>query len=190
MKPLLVNLSPCIGNFTIAAYSCPSAATMRLHVGPMFWISATPLITRLAHFAQSEDGAVAADYIFMTASVTAAGFAVVTTLSQGVEGISGEIMAELSNSDLVFMSQNFGRDRATVLMEGPRAFFSPNAMRTRYNVFSDPGQRNDAQVRNAHRTWARRLDDPAYSQPDRATDMVLILEQSLEVRDLQPHTNI
>lgn len=156
----------------------------------MCCLSCLPLAARVVQYAKDESGAVAADYIFMTASVTAAGFAVITTLSQGVDDISMDIMTELSESEVIFMSQHFGRDRVTVLMEGPRERFSANGMRNRYNIFSDPGQRTDAQVRNAHRTWARRIDNPAYSDQARATDMVRILEFSLDARDLEPHDNI
>lgn len=175
-------------DFTFAAHSCPSVVAMICDAIPMTMFATFP--APIARFLKDESGAVAADYIFMTSAVTAAGFAVLTSLSGGIEDLSGELMSELSNNDLVFMSQHFGRDRVTVLMEGPRERFSPNGMRNRYNIFSDPARRTDAQVRNAHRTWSRRLNDPAYSQPDRAADMVRILDMSLEVRNLEPHNNI
>lgn len=150
----------------------------------------TPFAAHVARFVKDESGFVTVDYVFMTASVMATTLAVISTLSQGVEGISSTIVEELSSSEIVFMSHNFGRDRETALREGPRDFFSANAMGNRYNIFSDPAQRTEAQVRNAHRTWSRRMNDVAYSQPGRAADMVRILDQALEVRDIEPHTNI
>lgn len=147
-------------------------------------------MTPIIRFLKDENGAVAADYIFMTSAVTAAGFAALTSVSGGIEDLSANIMAELSSSEIIFMSENFGRDRRTVLAEGPNAFFSPSAVTSRYDIWSDPVQKTEAQLRNSHRTWARRLNDPAYSQPDRAADLVRILEMAMDERGVEPHTNI
>jgi len=150
----------------------------------------TYLGSQFTAFLHDESGAVTADYVFMTAAVCAAGVAVLNTASQGIDGLSSELISEIEAADIVFASQHFGRDRLTVLLDGPRSYFSENAMRTRYNRFADPDQRTDAQVRNAHRTWVRRTRDASYSQPDRAEDMVRILDMALEARRLEPHTNI
>lgn len=154
------------------------------------------MLTRFPHaapvalFLQDESGAVAADYIFMTAAVTAAGFAVLTTLSDGIDGLSNDIASELETSEIIFMSQNFGRDRAAVLGDGPHEFFSEDGVLLRYDIWSDPDQKTDAQLRNTHRTWSRRVNDPAYSQPGRAADLVRILEMAMDARSVDPHTNI
>lgn len=141
-------------------------------------------------FLRDERGAVAADYIFMTAAVTAAGFAVLTTLSDGLDGLTNDLASELQTSEIIFMSQNFGLDRAGVLAAGPHEFFSTDGVLLRYDIWSDPSRKTDAQLRNSHRTWARRLADPAYSQPGRAADLVRIMEMAMDVRDVDPHTNI
>lgn len=158
----------------------------------MSWVmtSSFPIATRLAQYLRDENGAVTVDYVFMTAAVVGAAFATITALSGGLEDISNEIVSELTDSELIFMTQNFGRDRRTVLMEGTREFFSANAMGSRYDIWSDPERKTDTQVRNAHRTWSRRMADPAYSQPARAADLVRILEFSLDARHLEPHDNI
>ena len=129
----------------------------------------------MVHFITSERGAVTVSRIFAGATgaflviavVAYAGFGV--DASQQVEPTSREI------AEQTFRAANNGRDRATVLAEGPRGYFSPEGMRSRYGIFSDPRQTSDGDVRSAHRTWARRMADHAYSQPGRAADMVLIL---------------
>ena len=144
----------------------------------------------IVRFIADESGAVAADYIFMTAAVTSAGFAVLTTLSGGLDGLSTDIASNLETSEVIFMSQNFGRGRAEALVAGPNEFFSDDGILLRYDIWSDPSRKTDAQLRNAHRTWTRRLNDPAYSQPERASDLVRIFEMAMDARDVDPHTNI
>lgn len=149
-----------------------------------------PLAPQITHFVKDESGIVAADYIFMTASAVATCLSMVSTLTQGTDSLSAGFVNELTNGEIVFMSQNFGRDRATVLMEGNHQFFSANAVMTRYEIWSDPEQKTDEQLRNAHRTWTRRLNDPAYSQPGRAADLVRIFDMAMDARNVEPHDNI
>lgn len=148
------------------------------------------LKSRVGAFAADETGAITTDFVVMTAAIMGIGMAAMMVISGGVEDLSGDITNDLASNDAIFRSGYFGRDRLTVLLEGPRDYVSETTMRNRYTLFSDPSLRTDAQVRNAHRTWSRRLADPAYSNPGNAADWVRILDQALDVRDLEPHDDI
>lgn len=149
----------------------------------------TPL-DRLRSFALDDCGAVTVDYVFMTSAVAAVGIAVLQTLSQGVSVTTTDIAAQLTEADIIFASLNFGRDRATVLAEGELFFYTPAQILSRFALFSDPAERTDTQVRNQHRTWVRRIDDPEWTNQGQARDMVRMLEFALEVRELEPHSDI
>ncbi|MEM7722337.1 MAG: hypothetical protein AAF376_08180 [Pseudomonadota bacterium] len=126
----------------------------------------------------------------MSAATLGVGLAVIATVSRGPEDLSVGLVAQLTGSDIVFRSQNFGRDRLEALQHGPMERLSETRVTVLWERFSDPAQRTDAQVRNAHRTWSRRANNPSYDQPDRARDMTRILDNALDYRGLEPHNNI
>lgn len=148
------------------------------------------LAQHLTHFVTSDRGAVTVSRIFSGAMVIFLGLGIVVYAGFGVDASARVEPTPRELAEQAFREANAGRDRATVLAEGPRQFFSSEAMRRRYEAFSNTRQTTDDDVRNAHRTWMRRVADHAYSQPGRAADMVLILENALEVRGLEPHRNI
>jgi hypothetical protein len=144
----------------------------------------------LRAFAFGESGAVATDWAFMTAASLGCALAVITTVSRGPEDLSLSLVEQLTEGEITYRSFNFGRNRLEVLLEGPIETFSDQQVQIRYDRFTDAAQRTEAQVRNAHRTWMRRLEDPTYSNPGRARDMVRILEAAMDLRSITPHDNI
>ncbi len=147
-------------------------------------------LRRLQGFAADESGAVAADWAFLTASLSGMAVAVVTSVSTGTQDLSGDLMTRLNGAEIIFASRNFGRDRLEVLLQEGMENLSDSQTTVRYTRFSDPGERTDAQVRNAHRTWSRRAADYTYSNQPRARDMVRILESAMDLRGIEPHDDI
>lgn len=145
---------------------------------------------RLRAFLRDDAGAVTTDWAFMTAASLGCALAMITTMSRGPEDLSLSLVAQLTDGDITYRSFNFGRDRLEVLLDGPIESLSDQQVQIRYDRFADATQRTDAQVRNAHRTWSRRLTDPTYSDPARARDMVRILEAAMDLRDIDPHDDI
>lgn len=145
------------------------------------------LAARMSAFANSESGTVAVTKVFFGGVVVALAIMLTVMFVWGADAEPESTTSPQAEAAEAFRLANRGRDRATVLAEGPRAYFSAEDMRSRYNIFSDPGQSSDSDLRSAHRTWMRRMNDHAYSQPGRATDMVLILEHALNARLLEPH---
>jgi hypothetical protein len=73
------------------------------------------------------------------------------------------------------------------LLDGQIRQFSAMQVRQRLATYLDPSDRTDAQLRNAHRTWAERVAKPRYADPDLAHDMVTIIERAMQVRAVRPH---
>lgn len=146
-----------------------------------------PLHHRLQRFATDDSGTIAVTRMFVIAAALSVGMIVVGVFAFGAGAAPEEGPSPQAAAEAAFRAANYGRDRATVLSEGPRDYFSPTEMRARYTIYSDPSQTDDEELRSAHRTWVRRSNDHAYSQPRRAADMVLILEQALAARALPPH---
>jgi len=147
-----------------------------------------PLPSRLRRFASDDSGTIAVTRMFMIAAALSIGLIVVGVFAFGAGATPEQGPTPQAAAEAAFRAANFGRDRATVLAEGPRQYLTPREMRSRYLIFSDPRQTSDAELRSAHRTWVRRSNDHAYSQPGRAADMVRLLEQALDARALTPHS--
>lgn len=141
-------------------------------------------------FWTQDSGAVATDWAFMIAAVAGCGVAVVSSLSSGPQDLSDRIATEIAGRDTVFQSQRFGRDRLAMLQNQGMEDLTDNQLVARYTRFTDPQQRTDAQVRNAHRTWSRRVGNPEWQEQARARDMVRILDQAMELRRIEPHDDI
>ncbi|NKX43391.1 hypothetical protein [Roseicyclus persicicus] len=76
------------------------------------------------------------------------------------------------------------------LMEGGIRQFNATQVQVRLERYLNPAERTDAQLRNAHRTWARRAGDRSYGEPDLAHDMFAIIDAALRLRGVQPHDDI
>jgi len=74
----------------------------------------------------------------------------------------------------------------TELLGGQIRQFSPMQARARLNIYLDPSQRTNTQLRNAHRTWTARNADRFYSDPDLANDMAAILDHAMRIRGVRP----
>jgi hypothetical protein len=75
----------------------------------------------------------------------------------------------------------------TQLMSGEIQQFTASQTRVRLNTYIDPTDRTDAQLRNAHRTWAERIGDPRYNDPALANDMFHIIDHAMRIRGVRPH---
>ncbi len=114
----------------------------------------------------------------------------VVNVSSGPENLADGLVAQLEDSDILFRGQNFGRDRLEVLLAQGMEDFTDSQATVRYERFANPVERTDAQVRNAHRTWSRRVGDATYDNQPRARDMVRILEMAMDLREIDPHDDI
>ncbi len=141
----------------------------------------------LRRFRRDQRGTVAVNRLFMVGAALAIGLTVITMMAFGSGEPTPPPPTTLEQAEAAFREAHMGRDRATVLAEGPRDYFSPSEMRARYVAYVDPGQTDDEALRSAHRTWVRRAAYHAYSQPGRARDMVILLEHALAARGLEPH---
>lgn len=141
----------------------------------------------LARFATDARGTVAVSKLFVGAVAVAVCVTGIALVGFGADAAAPEPISPFAEAEAAFRAEHYGRDRATVMAEGPRQYFSGDDIRSRYGIFSDPDQTSIDDLRSAHRTWARRMDDHAYSQPGRASDMIMILEHALEARGLEPH---
>ena len=100
---------------------------------------------------------------------------------------------------LVFLAMGGGRaapapvvidpfERAVAeLMQRPIQSFNETQVRVRLTRHLDPNQRTNAQLRNAHRVWARRVADMRYSDTVMARDMEAITAKALAMRGLRPY---
>lgn len=83
------------------------------------------------------------------------------------------------------------RDPAEValaqLMAGEIQLFTESQARVRLGTYLDPSDRTDAQLRNAHRTWAERVGDPRYADQALANDMFHIIAHAMRIRGVTPH---
>ena len=86
------------------------------------------------------------------------------------------------------------RDPAEValaqLLSGEIQQFSASQTRVRLNTYLDPTDRTDAQLRNAHRTWAQRVGDPRYGDQALANDMFRIIDHAMRIRGVRPHPGL
>lgn len=172
-------------DFTIAPHLRPGVAQKMGHCGAMkIWtnIAVLPLWQR---FALSEAGTLAVTRVFVVGACLALAVTVASIVF--VERPPEVVVDAQAEAETVFRLANGGRDRATVLAQGPRGLFSPNEMRRRYDVAANPELTTERRLRDDHRTWVRRIADPSYSQPGRARDMVLILEMAMDARFVEPH---
>jgi hypothetical protein len=72
------------------------------------------------------------------------------------------------------------------LTAGQIRSFDRRTTERRLALFSDPAEFTDAQLRNAHRAWSRRMEDRAYPDRTLAADMTTITEAAMELRGLRP----
>jgi hypothetical protein len=73
------------------------------------------------------------------------------------------------------------------LMALPIRSLTPEQTRLRLERHIDPSQRTTAQLRTAHRIWARRVAEGSYVDPELAVDMRAITEAALRIRGISPH---
>ncbi|MDG3041869.1 hypothetical protein [Roseicyclus marinus] len=78
----------------------------------------------------------------------------------------------------------------TDLMAGEIQQFSPSQVRVRLETYMDRSERTDAQLRNAHRSWAERLGDPRYADQALANDMFVIIDHAMRLRGVRPHPGV
>lgn len=114
---------------------------------------------------------------------------------------TGVVLAALLGVAVITFSFSFGDrpaapvavsvaplDHAVVqLMALPMRTMDAAQTRLRLERHADSGQHTAAQLRNAHRTWARRVAQGTYADPDLAADMLAITTQALELRGIRPH---
>jgi len=55
---------------------------------------------KLFNFLKNEDGAVTVDWVVLTAAIVGLGIAVLASVGQGVEDLSGKIETNLSNQEI------------------------------------------------------------------------------------------
>jgi hypothetical protein len=117
---------------------------------------------------------------------------------------TGFAIAALIGMALVAVTLTMGAERAepkTVvadpvelalaeLIARPIQSFDETQIRVRLARHIDPSQRTAAQLRNAHRAWARRVADVSYGDPVLARDMEAITATALALRGLRPHPDI
>lgn len=78
----------------------------------------------------------------------------------------------------------------TDLMAGQIRQFSPSQVRVRLDTYMDRSERTDAQLRNAHRSWAERVGDPRYPDQALANDMFVIIDHAMRLRGVRPHPGV
>ena len=76
------------------------------------------------------------------------------------------------------------------LLSGEIQQFSAAQTRVRLNTYVDPTDRTDAQLRNAHRSWAERVGDPRYGDQALANDMFRIIDHAMRIRGVRPHEGL
>jgi len=76
------------------------------------------------------------------------------------------------------------------LMGGEIRQFSRFEVSQRLDTYFDPYERTEAQLRNAHATWAARDADPLYRDPDLANDMRAIIERAMDARGVTPRRGL
>lgn len=76
------------------------------------------------------------------------------------------------------------------LTSGEVRTFDARTVERRLALFTDPTEFTDAQLRNAHRTWSRRVENRSYPQRELAQDMVVITEAAMDLRGVRPHDDI
>lgn len=76
------------------------------------------------------------------------------------------------------------------LLSGEIQQFSASQTRVRLNTYVDPTDRTDAQLRNAHRSWAERVGNPRYADQALANDMFRIIDHAMRIRGVRPHEGL
>jgi hypothetical protein len=140
----------------------------------MWWIVAYCGLAVRA-FGRSERGAAATRTGFVLAATL--GVAVVALSLMLGGGRQAPVPAAVSPVD----------SAVAELMALPIRSFTETQTRQRLERHLDPAERTNAQLRNAHRTWARRVAEGTYVDPDLAADMRAITEAALRLRGLNPH---
>lgn len=143
----------------------------------MWWTLSYPG-PRLCAFARDERGAAATRTGFAIAAALGVLVVAVTLLLGG--GRAEPAPAALSPVDSAMVE----------LMRVPIRTLNETQTRVRLERLLDPSQRTNAQLRNAHRTWARRVAERNYNDLDLAADMLAIAEAALRLRGLSPHSDI
>ncbi|MEM6609353.1 MAG: hypothetical protein AAF689_12300 [Pseudomonadota bacterium] len=145
-------------------------------------------VSGVREFLGDEAGAIAVDWVVISATIVAMALAVVAVASNGVESVSDDIVAEVSDDEIIFASQNFGRGYEAYLREADWQSRSGQQQVNLFNTLTDPERRSDAQLRNQHRNWSNRAADPSYSNPGQAADRVAVYELAMDVRGVEPHS--
>jgi hypothetical protein len=134
---------------------------------------------RLRPFATSELGA----------AKTQAGFAIAAGLGVilmvGIIALNGGPVADRSPPRLSPEEAALAQ-----MLEAGMQQFTPTQASARFDIYMDPSQRTDAQLRNAHRIWAERSGNPAYGEPELAADMFAIIDNALRLRGVRPHDGL
>ena len=64
------------------------------------------LLSILKNFKSDESGAVTVDWVVLTAAIVGLGMVVMTTVGQGIEDLSADIVDELDNTAAGYTAQN------------------------------------------------------------------------------------
>lgn len=145
-------------------------------------------------FVAKEDGAVGVEWVVLTAALAALGLAVALSVNDGMGNISNDVATEVAEIDPVDTFDFSG----TVTLGGTDApeplvgaeFVEAHTWDTFGNplrVYDRHMDRTDNGLRNQHRKWVNRSNDPDYSNPDRAAEQVLIIETAMAERGVAPH---
>lgn len=140
----------------------------------MWWIFAN-LGSQIGAFGRSERGAAA----------TRTGFAIAAAL--GIAVVAMSLMFGGGRQAPLAVAVSPVDSAVAELMAIPIRTLDETRTRLRLERHIDPAQRTNAQLRNAHRTWARRVAEGTYVDPDLAADMREITATALRLRGLSPH---
>lgn len=122
------------------------------------------------------------------AASTRKGFLLAAAIS--VVGMSVYVTAYGDEQPRRFAVPSADEDVLARLTNGQILTFDASTVERRLALFSDPAEFTDAQLRNAHRTWSRRAADRSYGQRGLASDMALIVGAAMELRGVEPHSDI
>lgn len=140
----------------------------------MWWFM-TSIAAHARSYRQSESGAVATQKGFAIAAVIGVVVVLVIFAMGGGRAAPAPVAADPVDVAVA------------ALMQRPIESFDETQVRVRLLRHLDPGQRTNAQLRNAHRVWARRAGDLRYADPALARDMEAITAKALALRGLRPH---
>lgn len=140
----------------------------------MWWICEKWRRT-LAGFARSERGGAPVRTGFVVAAIL--GVAVITLSDSFGDQAAAPVAVSVTPLDHAMVT----------LMSLPIRTMDMAQARARLERHADSNQRTAAQLRNAHRIWARRVAEGAYADPDLAADMLAITTQAMILRGIRPH---